>query len=216
MAGLAEGRSPGEAMSRVWPVRIIRGVFWWLLRRNRLTILAASPEDSDPTEPAGFSRVRIGPGAPASRPGLVRAGHAGRGGGARFGGAPAADGDEFFGWMIDGRVVSFGWVTYRDRRIGPVPLKDAPGRVFLYNFYTLDVHRGRDLYPALLRTMRRELGREGAIEFIIDVNDRNVASARGIEKAGFAAVTRITYHTLLNFWDWTVRVDRRGTAGRLL
>ncbi len=111
-----------------------------------------------------------------------------------------AHGDEFFGWLAGEEVVSFGWVTYRDRAVGQVPLAEAPGRVFLYNFHTREEYRGRGLYSSLLRAMRSVLGHEKASEFVIDVNLQNRASARGIEKAGFLPLAQITSLTFFNRW----------------
>jgi hypothetical protein len=39
-----------------------------------------------------------------------------------------AHGDEFFGWRVGTRIISFGWVTYTDRFVGPVRMMDGPGR----------------------------------------------------------------------------------------
>jgi len=111
-----------------------------------------------------------------------------------------AHGDEFFGWMIGGRVVSFGWVTYQDRTVGPFQLAEVSGRAFLYNFHTLEEYRGRRLYPALLLAMRHILGREKVTEFVIDVDARNTASARGIEKGGFVPAAQVAFLTLFARW----------------
>jgi hypothetical protein len=112
-----------------------------------------------------------------------------------------AHGDEFFGWLHGGRVVSFGWVTYHDRTVGPVKLAAASGRAFLYNFYTLAGYRGRRLYPALLLTMRHVLGRDQLTEFVIDVDVRNAASTRGIEKGGFVLAAQVAFLTLFARWS---------------
>ena len=111
-----------------------------------------------------------------------------------------AHGDEFFGWLVDGRVVSFGWVTCQDRTVGPFQLAEVSGRVFLYNFHTLEAYRGRRLYPALLLAMRYVLGREKATEFLIDVDVRNTASARGAEKGGFGVAAQVAFLTLFARW----------------
>jgi hypothetical protein len=111
-----------------------------------------------------------------------------------------AHGDEFFGWLLDGRVVSFGWVTRQDRTVGPFQLAEIPGRAFLYNFHTLDGYRGRGLYPALLLAMRHVLGREKVIEFVIDVDVRNTSSARGIENGGFVLAAQVAFLTLFSHW----------------
>jgi hypothetical protein len=111
-----------------------------------------------------------------------------------------AHGDEFFGWLIGGRVVSFGWVTYGDRTVGPIRLAKASGRAFLYNFHTLKGYRGQKLYPALLLAMRHILGQEKVTEFVIDVDARNMASARGIEKGGFALAAQVAFFTFFTCW----------------
>lgn len=111
-----------------------------------------------------------------------------------------AHGDEFFGWLLDGRVVSFGWVTCQDRTVGTFQLAEVSGRAFLYNFHTLEGYRGRGLYPALLLAMRHVLGREKVAEFVIDIDARNTASARGIEKGGFVLVARVAFLTLFTRW----------------
>jgi len=116
-----------------------------------------------------------------------------------------AHGDEFFGWQTGGRVVSFGWVTYKDRMLGPVRVAEAKGRAFLYNFHTLKEFRGRGLYPAILLTMRFVLGCEQVTEFVIDVNVRNVASVKGIHKGGFVPVAQVAYFTFFTHWPRLAR-----------
>lgn len=113
-----------------------------------------------------------------------------------------AHGDEFFGWMVDGRIVSFGWVTNRERAIHGVSLKEVPGRVFLYNFYTGVTDRGHGFYPSLLGVIRQQLGREGASEFIMDVESHNTASLRGVSRAGFVTVAHAQFLVVFNHWYW--------------
>ena len=113
-----------------------------------------------------------------------------------------AEGDELFGWQAaDRTIVSFGWARFGQRSIGPFAFSDRPGRTFLYNFHTLPPWRGRGLYPSLIAQMRWALTDGGAREFIIDVNALNVASRRGIEKAGFALVASLSYLTLFRRWE---------------
>jgi RimJ/RimL family protein N-acetyltransferase len=112
-----------------------------------------------------------------------------------------ANGDEFLGWLVGDRVASFGWVTYQDRTVGPIRLAKASGRAFLYNFHTLEEYRGRRFYPALLLAMRHVLGREKVTEFVIDVDVRNTASARGIEKGGFVLAGQVAFLTLFSRWS---------------
>jgi hypothetical protein len=115
-----------------------------------------------------------------------------------------AQGDQFFGWMERGRIASFGWVTFQNRLIGPAALRDADGRAFLYNFHTVESHRGRGLYPSLLLHLCQVLVGEGHQELIIEVNRRNTASVRGITKAGFQQVGGVAYLTLFRRWQHVI------------
>jgi len=187
-------------MRKPWAVRIFRGILWRLLRRTRVMVLLAPRNDSGPICPEGCVLARVADAASAADRDLVKEAM-------RAAGEPnglvtprLAHGDEFFGWVHDGRVVSFGWVTFQDRKVGPFPLAEVAGRAFLYNFYTLEEYRGRGLYPALLLAMRHVLGLEKVAEFVIDVNARNAASARGIEKGGFVPAAQVAFLTLLSHW----------------
>jgi len=113
-----------------------------------------------------------------------------------------AHGDEFFGWVVGERIVSFGWATNRERAIHGVPLKEMPGRMFLYNFYTEVTDRGHGFYPSLLGVIRQQLGREGASEFIMDVESHNTASLRGVSRAGFVTVAHAQFLVVFNHWYW--------------
>lgn len=181
--------------------RIIRGCFRRLIRRVRIIVLTASGQGSDLVSPQGFRFARTSAGTPeAADYGLVeeamRAAEEPDG----LVASRLAHGDEFFGWLAGGRIVSFGWVTYRDRKIGSTQLAETPERVFLFNFYTLKEYRGQGLYPALLLAIRAVLGREQMNEFVISVLDHNLASLRGIEKAGFLPVAQVSYFLLFDHW----------------
>ena len=167
-----------------WAVRIVRGVLWRLARRTRVLVLRAPNNDLGPASPEGCALVRVGRTASAVSHDLVKEAMRAAGEPNGLVAPRLAHGDEFFGWLIGGRVVSFGWVTYQDRTLGPILLARASGRAFFYNFHTLEEYRGRRLYPALLLAVRHVLGLEKVDEFVIDVDVRNVASARAIEKGG--------------------------------
>ena len=120
--------------------------------------------------------------------------------------ARLAHGDELFGWQSpDGSVACFCWVRYRGRAIGPVALRDQPGRVFMYNAQTLPQFRGQGLYRALLKHMMFTLTKEQHTEFIGDVDRRNTLSRRGIESSGFTHAASITLVKLVGRWDRQLR-----------
>ena len=109
-------------------------------------------------------------------------------------------GDELFGWLLGGRIICFGWMTRRDRKIGPVQLSSHDATVFLYNFYTAPWARGRGLYRQLLLQIRCVMGSEGISHFIIDANQRNPASLTGIRHAGFQAIARASFISFFERW----------------
>ena len=183
-----------------WAVRILRGILWRLARRTRLMVLRAPRNDFGPACPEGCALARVAGTASAADHDLAE--EAMRAAGEPIGlvGPRLAHGDEFFGWLVGGRIVSFGWVTYQDRAVGPIQLAEASGRAFLYNFHTLEGYRGRRLYPALLLAMRHVLGRDNITDFVIDVDVHNTASAKGIEKGGFVQVAQVAFLTLFDRW----------------
>jgi GNAT superfamily N-acetyltransferase len=73
-----------------------------------------------------------------------------------------------------------------------VAFEVPPGNRYLMDFYTLPAWRGRGIYPRLLQAI---LARESAEakRFWILHHRGNVASARGIEKAGFGRVAEIHF-----------------------
>jgi len=191
----------GPRTRKPWAVRIFRGILRRLANRTRLIVLQAPRNDFSPACPEGCALLRVSSAASAADRDLAKEVMRAAGEPDGLVAPRLANGDEFFGWLVGDRVASFGWVTYKDRMIGPVRLPKASGRAFLYNFHTLEEYRGRRFYPALLLAMRHVLGREKVTEFVIDVDVRNTASARGIEKGGFALVGQVAFLTLCSRWS---------------
>lgn len=186
-------------MEHLAAAHVMRGIRSRLLRRVKFIVFVANAEPSDLSEidvlrvnASGHddlqNRVEQAMCLAHEPPGLAAK---------RF-----AHGDEFFGWMVGARIVSFGWATNGERAIHGMSLKEMPGRVFLYNFHTEDAERGRGFYSNLLGVIRQQLGREGANEFIIDVESHNAASLRGVAKAGFVTVAHAQFLVVLNHWYW--------------
>src|ERR1700676_775260 len=190
----------GHRTRRLRPAQILQGILRRLAQRTCLMVLWAPRNEFGPRYPEGCGLARVVGSDSAADHDLAEDAM-------REAGEPnglvaprLAQGDEFFGWLMGGRIVSFGWVTYQDRAVGPIRLAKAPGRAFLYNFYTVDEYRGQSLYPALLLTLRHVLGLEKVTEFVIDVDDRNTASIRGIEKGGFVLAAQVAFLTLFARW----------------
>jgi GNAT superfamily N-acetyltransferase len=89
---------------------------------------------------------------------------------------------------IAGVPVAYGWSATRQTTIGEVGLRfDIPvGNRYLWDFATLPAWRGQGIYPRLLQAI---LAHEAeAARFWIGHVPANLASARGIVKAGFRRV----------------------------
>jgi hypothetical protein len=180
--------------------RILLGVSHRILRRTRLIVWRAPRTESVPSQPAGFRLLRISGDSGDESIHLADqalAVHLEPWGTVR---TRLAHGDEFFGWQFEGQFVSYGWVTYKHRKLGPIALAEKAGRAFLYDFHTLSEYRGRKLYPMLLMAMRFHLGCRGIDEFIIDVDVRNKPSIKGIQNGGFSVVARVAYLTFFTKW----------------
>jgi GNAT superfamily N-acetyltransferase len=95
----------------------------------------------------------------------------------------------------DGSVASYAFVLFDSfyKRI----LGEARGTPIICNCVTLPAHRGQGLYPLLLRASCQRLAAQGYGRAIITCAPDNLASMRGIEKAGFRRVK--TLHSLILF-----------------
>jgi GNAT superfamily N-acetyltransferase len=93
-------------------------------------------------------------------------------------------------WLarIDGQPVAYGWIAFGDLSIGELGLAvelDSTSR-YLWDFQTLPPWRGRGIYPRMLQAI---IDHDAAVErFWVGHDLGNVASARGIARAGFCQV----------------------------
>ncbi len=186
-------RSPasvvGAVRFRLRPLR--RFVREWVLKRDRVAVYARPPVDARPPRipPAcgdGFSFVRAGGDHldevasrldPRDRP-AFRATVARR----------IADGKTCMALLHGERIVASVWTDCGPRVFIPEVeswLDLGLNAVYLYDASTAPAWRGRGLYPHLL-------GRAAAAfadrRVLIAVSTRNLASRRGIEKAGFTII----------------------------
>jgi hypothetical protein len=93
----------------------------------------------------------------------------------------------YVAWIED-TIASYAWcVRGREFFVSDLnqTLKLAPDQVYLSDCYTTHPWRGRGLYPTVLRSAMWHVSQEGAREAFIVASDTNLASIRGIEKAGF-------------------------------
>lgn len=102
--------------------------------------------------------------------------------------------------VIDGqgKVTSYAFVVFESfyKRI----LGESDDMPIISNCVTLPAYRGQGIYPRLLRATCRHLAAQGYRRAIITCAPDNIASVRGIEKAGFRRVK--TLHSLIFFARW--------------
>lgn len=97
-------------------------------------------------------------------------------------------GDQCWVVEVNGSLAHYSWV----QRVGTHRIADAgrrvrilPGEAWVYHCRTASHARGQGLYPAVLRAIRSWAGRAGVSRLLIYTSAANVASRRGIAKAGF-------------------------------
>lgn len=102
-------------------------------------------------------------------------------------------GDDCFAVFHRGRCASYIWVTRQRREIEEVRLcAELPhGESWLYNAFTVSHYRNRGLYSHLLEHVVSVLSEAGGRLAWIDAERHNLASIRGILRAGFHEVGRV-------------------------
>ncbi len=91
---------------------------------------------------------------------------------------------------IDGRLVTYGWVTFDEEGIGELGLSIClkEGEAYIWNCATLPAYRGQRLYPALLTYIMGELQRSGVRRVWIGTDTDNLPSQSGLVLAGLQPI----------------------------
>src|SRR5579863_5039251 len=91
---------------------------------------------------------------------------------------------------IEGRLATYGWVTFDEEDIGELGLsiRLKAGEAYIWNCATLPAYRGLRLYPALLAFMLRELQSQGLQRVWIGADADNLASQSGMALVGFQPI----------------------------
>ena len=106
-------------------------------------------------------------------------------------------GDRCYTVFIDGRLAHYSWV----QRSSSHPITEAGvsvpvdnGAFWIYHCQTAEWARGRGLYPSTLERIVRDCFSDGDCTAWIYTAKKNIASQKGILRAGFGLVT--TLHAL--------------------
>ncbi len=123
--------------------------------------------------------------------------------------------EEFWTAQRDNRIVSYCWATQDPVKIGEIHCSVRPrgDEIYLYDAFTFEEHRGRNLYPALLHHILIHSRDAGLRRALIFVMSDNTPSIRGVTKAGFAEFQRVTYATMLGFGHYTYEPRLSAEAG---
>ena len=111
---------------------------------------------------------------------------------------------DFFTAVDNKKIRHISWIYYQDdpNRFIRLGSKDAEIKYCL----TLPEHRGKGIYPAVLREVIGYLKEKGFMRVFITVQEDNIPSIRGIEKAGFKCVGRVRLLKIMG-----VQVSRKYT-----
>ncbi len=103
----------------------------------------------------------------------------------------------------DGQPAHYSWVQCAGRH--PVQatgrtVSIRPGEFWIYSCFTAAWARGRHLYPAVLARILHDYRKRGAAHAWIYVAEPNLASRKGIERAGFRLARKLRAVWLGRYW----------------
>ncbi len=112
--------------------------------------------------------------------------------------------EDFFVYrdLTSGTIGHISWLYYKGDPNRTLRLADKECEIMFC--LTLPEFRGLGLYPGALRAIQQYLKRKGYERCFICVNDDNVASIRGIEKAGFRRAGSVHFRKMFG-----IQVSRR-------
>jgi ribosomal protein S18 acetylase RimI-like enzyme len=95
----------------------------------------------------------------------------------------------YIAW-VGGNLAAYGWVSFDEEHVGELNLRIrlAPGEAYIWDCVTLPEFRKNHLYSALLSYIVKELRADNYCRVWIGADLDNLASQRGIERAGFKSV----------------------------
>ena len=101
-------------------------------------------------------------------------------------------------WVGD-MLASYGWVSFEEEYIGELNLRIrlCPGEAYIWDCATISSFRRNRLYSALLVHIIGELHAEGYDRAWIGADLNNIASQRGIARAGFHHVADLVVARVL-------------------
>lgn len=96
------------------------------------------------------------------------------------------------GFYLGDRLATVGWSSVDYLELDEDVTVPCPGGVGLFDFVTFDEFRSRGCYTEALLQLIAEMQGKGFARVLIAVDPGNVASIRGIVRAGFVPAARVT------------------------
>jgi RimJ/RimL family protein N-acetyltransferase len=129
-----------------------------------------------------------------------------------------SSGDTCYGFFIDHTLVHVAWTSkgYLSIESGVTVTVDRCMAIF--DCFTVPEHRGKGIYHSVLSWLLKLLHEQGAERALIHVDPGNIASIKGIERAGFQPLYELRrrhrfFRTKLSRSDFTLR-SGEATPGR--
>jgi predicted acetyltransferase len=100
---------------------------------------------------------------------------------------------------IENKIVTYGWVSLNEEFVGELNLRLRllEGEAYIWDCATLPAYRQRHLYSALLVHILSELQTAGLCRVWIGADQDNIASQRGIARAGFRRIADLVVERVL-------------------
>ncbi len=101
-------------------------------------------------------------------------------------------------WAAD-QAVAYGWVSFQYEDIGELNLRIRllPGEAYIWDCATLPAFREKGLYSALLGYILRQLHAQTLCRVWIGADHDNIASQKGMARAGFQHVADLVIQRVL-------------------
>jgi GNAT superfamily N-acetyltransferase len=109
------------------------------------------------------------------------------------------NGRQCYAAWVDGQAVAYGWVSFESEDIGELNLriKLLPGEAYIWDCATLPAFREKLLYSALLNYILGELRAQNLCRAWIGADHDNLASQKGMARAGFHHVADLVIERVL-------------------
>ncbi len=108
---------------------------------------------------------------------------------------------------VDGKIATYGWVTFDKELIGELRLhiQLSHGEAYIWDCVTLSEYRGLRLYPALLWYIIEDLRSQGLERIWIGADSTNLSSQVGMRLCGFHPIADFVLDYALAIYSFWIR-----------